>query len=224
MKKNLSLFAIVISCTLILAVFTVFIILPPHDGSAAISLPCDIAESFAKDEIEHLVSLGVLGTQGSGEDVFFLPTSDVTREYFACSVVRFFSINTEDHSAFELDIADENEISEDGLPLVRAALAMGLMETVSTEDGEYFLPSAPISREEAANILGSLSTAVIATTRAEEFSDMETAEESYIGNLTKLIDLQVLIGYPDGTIKPKNTLTREEFAVMLWRVLQNESF
>ncbi|MBO5005859.1 MAG: S-layer homology domain-containing protein, partial [Clostridia bacterium] len=118
----------------------------------------------------------------------------------------------------------ENEISEDGLPLVRAALAMGLMETVSTEDGEYFLPSAPISREEAANILGSLSTAVIATTRAEEFSDMETAEESYIGNLTKLIDLQVLIGYTDGTIKPKNTLTLEEFAVILWSDLQNESF
>ncbi len=224
MKKNLSLFAIVISCSLILAVCTVFIIFSPHKDTATIALPCDISESFAEEEIKGLVSLGVLGTQSSGDDVFFLPTSDVTREYFACSVVRFFSINAEDHSSFELDIADKDEISKENLPLVRAALAMGLMETVSTEDGEYFLPASPISREEAANILGSLSTAVIATTRAEAFSDMETAEETYINNLTKLIDLQVLIGYPDGTIKPKNSLTREEFAVMLWRVLQNESF
>ena len=224
MKKNLSLFAIVISCSLMLAVCTVFILVSPHKDSVAPSLPCDISESFAENEIKQLVSLGVLGTQKSGDDVFFLPTSDVTREYFACSIVRFFSINVEDYASFELNIADQANISKENLPFIRACLANVLMETVTLEEKEYFLPNTPISREEAANIIGSLSTAIIATTRADGFSDMETAEENYINNLTKLIDLQVLIGYPDGTIKPKNTLTREEFAVMLWRVLQNESF
>jgi hypothetical protein len=98
------------------------------------------------------------------------------------------------------------------------------MDTIVLDGKEYFLPNSTISREEAADILGSLSTAVIASTRSLAFSDIDSAEQTYIENLKKLIDLEVLIGYPDGTIKPKSALTREELAVMLWRVLQNKIF
>lgn len=224
MKKNSPLFSVVISCCFLLALCTVFILVKNPNGQDTPALPCDISESFAENEIKYLVSLGVLGTQSSGENTFFLPTSDVTREYFAASIVNFFGLDTRDYALFELDIADESSITEESLPYVRAALATGLMDTVTVDGEEYFMPRSAVSREEAANILGSLSSAVIASSRSSSFSDMESAEESYVENLTKLIDLQVLIGYPDGTIKPKNTLTREEFALMLWRVLQNESF
>ncbi len=224
MKKNFPLFSVVVSCCFLLALCTIFILVKNSDEQATPALPCDISESFAENEIKYLVSLGVLSTQSSGETVFFLPTSDVTREYFACSIVKFFGLDTEDYTSFKLDIADESNVPKESLPFVRAAIATGLMDTVALNGEEYFMPSSAVSREEAANILGSLSAAVIASNRSESFSDMESAEENYIENLTKLIDLQVLIGYPDGTMKPKNTLTREEFAVMLWRVLQNESF
>jgi hypothetical protein len=33
-----------------------------------------------------------------------------------------------------------------------------------------------------------------------------------------------MIGYPDGTFLPKNELTREELALILYRLTQNEHF
>ena len=224
MKKFSPLFSVVASCCFLLVLCTVFIISKNAEEQTTPPLPCDISESFAENEIKYLVSLGVLETQSSGDNSFFFPTSNVTREYFARSIVSIFGLNTADYDSFSLNIADETDVPKESLPYIRAAVATGLMDTAIIDGKEYFLPNSPLSREEAADILGSLSTAVIASTRSTAFSDIDSAEQTYIENLTKLIDLEVLIGYPDGTIKPKSTLTREELAVMLWRVLQNKIF
>ena len=224
MKKFSPLFSLVASCCFLLVLCTIFIISKNAEEQTLPTLPCDISESFAENEIKYLVSLGVLETQSSGDNSFFFPTSNVTREYFAHTIVSFFGLNTADYDSFSLNIADETDVPKESLPFIRVAVATGLMDTATIDGKEYFLPNSPLSREEAADILGSLSTAVIASTRSTAFSDIDIAEQTYIENLTKLIDLEVLIGYPDGTIKPKSTLTREELAVMLWRVLQNKIF
>lgn len=224
MKKLSPLFSVVASCCFLLVLCTIFIISKNSEEQPSPSLPCDISESFAENEIKYLISLGVLETQSSGDNIFFLPTSNVTREYFARSIVSIFGLNTADYDSFSLNIADETDVPKESMPYIRAAVATGLMDTIVLDGKEYFLPNSTISREEAADILGSLSTAVIASTRSSAFSDIDNTEQTYIENLKKLIDLEVLIGYPDGTIKPKSALTREELAVMLWRVLQNKIF
>ena len=224
MKKNLSLFAIVISCSLALALCVVFIVTYRSEDVSAIVLPSDISDSFAANEITYLVSAGVLETQKSGEDALFFPQSEVTREYFVCTLVKLLDIDTDKYRAFDAQIEDEADIAEENLPLVRAALAVGIIEPSVLDGKSYFLPDEPVTREEAAHIMGALSNAVIATSKPEAFSDLDEADDEYIENLKKLIHLDVLVGYPDGTMKPKNNLTREEFALMLYRVVQSESF
>lgn len=224
MKKNLSLFAVVATCSLLLVFCLVFILSSAGENVNAVVLPSDISESFAKNEITYLVTAGVLETQKSGEDTLFLPQNEVTREYFVCALVRLLDIDTDKYKSYNPEIEDEEDISEENLPLVRAALAGGIIKPSVLDGKKYFLPNEPITREEASHIIGALSSAVIATTKPESFSDLDSVDEEYIENLKKLIDLDVLVGYPDGTMRPKNILTREEFALMLYRMVQNKSF
>lgn len=224
MKKNLSLFALVIICSLLLALCIIFIVFSSGENAGTVILPNDISESFAADEITYLVYSGVLETQNDGEDSLFFPKNEVTREYFVCALVKLLCIDTDKYSSFELELEDADEISEKDMPFIRAAIACGIVSAEVIEGKNYFLPNEYITREEASHIIGALSNAVIATTKPEAFSDIESADAEYIENLKKLINLDILIGYPDGTIKPKNSLTREEFALMLYRMLQNGSF
>ncbi|MGN1094924.1 MAG: S-layer homology domain-containing protein [Eubacteriales bacterium] len=224
MKKNLSLFAIVITCTLLLAISLLFIFTEPGKNADAVSLPSDIADSFASKEITYLVTAGVLNTEKSGTETVFIPQKEVTREYFTRALIKIIGIDVSKYSSYEADIEDKNDISEGYEPYINAALANGLIGTFKTESGNYFLPQATITREEAAEILGSLSNAIISTTKPDNFSDIDEADGLYIENLEKLIDLDILIGYPDGTVKPKNILTREELAAIIYRILYCDSF
>ena len=77
--------------------------------------------------------------------------------------------------------------AEENLPLVRAALAVGIIEPSVLDGKSYFLPDEPVTREEAAHIMGALSNAVIATSKPEAFSDLDEADDEYIENLKKEI-------------------------------------
>ncbi len=50
----------------------------------------------------------------------------------------------------------------------------------------------------------------------------DVAETSYLTNVEKLMALGVVNGYPDGTFKPENSVTRAEFLTMLLRLLKLE--
>jgi hypothetical protein len=70
MKKLSPLFSVVASCCFLLVLCTIFIIFQNSEEQTTPSLPCDISESFAENEIKYLISLGVLETQSSGDNIF----------------------------------------------------------------------------------------------------------------------------------------------------------
>ena len=55
------------------------------------------------------------------------------------------------------------------------------------------------------------------------FSDFNTISTYFEANAKKLVDLEIMIGYPDDTFRPKQGLTREELALILYRFTQNEN-
>ena len=55
------------------------------------------------------------------------------------------------------------------------------------------------------------------------FSDVKK-EKWYTDYVIWAAEKGVVEGYPDGTFRPKNVLTREEFALLLYRLTQNEYF
>ena len=97
---------------------------------------------------------------------------------------------------------------------IEALAAKGIIN--GRGDG-IFAPAENITREEFAKIL------VLTYDMYEEnakcsFSDVSKERWSY-NYIAVMYENGIITGYPDGTFKPENNVTREEMAVMLCRVL-----
>ena len=53
------------------------------------------------------------------------------------------------------------------------------------------------------------------------FGDIDETHWAY-NNIAYCVEKEVMLGYPDGTIRPNNNVTRAETAVMLYRMLKGE--
>ena len=92
------------------------------------------------------------------------------------------------------------------------------------QSGYVFHPDDFITREETADIFGALCTAAISAGKSESFSDFDTISTYFEPNAKKLVDFEIMIGYTDGTFRPKQILTREELALILYRLSTAENF
>ena len=79
-----------------------------------------------------------------------------------------------------------------------------------------FRPDAGITRAEAATLLRRATTMYGYYVRDDIFTDVEMWAKQSINELAAA---EVVKGYPDGTFRPNNTVTRAEFVAMLMRVV-----
>ncbi len=225
MRKNLSLFALVLFSALMLFLAAVFVFFPNGGEAESFTPPEDIEDHFAKDAIIYLLSHGYFDAEeGADGKAYFYPDKEITREEFARTIIRFTGADTAAYDSFALTVADIDKISEEALPDVRALVACGVMSVFIDGEEYVFLPDSFVLREEAAKSLGTLTTAVIATTKPDAFTDMSDTNERYINDLERLISLDIFVGYPDDTMKPKNHLTRGELALLLYRIALSDNF
>lgn len=92
---------------------------------------------------------------------------------------------------------------------------------VNGRDEGIFAPGESITREEYAKIL--VLTYGIGSEGAQcVFSDVSSDRWSY-AYIAAVYNFGAVTGYPDGTFGPENPITREEMAVMLYRVLIKQS-
>lgn len=78
-----------------------------------------------------------------------------------------------------------------------------------------FSPTLSVTREQAAAIIGR-ALKLNGTQRATSFPDV--SRHSYAsGYIQSAVDAKILTGYPDGTFKPSQTMTRGEMAYLLSR-------
>ncbi|MFZ3578290.1 S-layer homology domain-containing protein [Virgibacillus sp. DJP39] len=89
--------------------------------------------------------------------------------------------------------------------------------------GEY-LPDRQVTRAEFASLLirslavSTVSSAELSTAN-NGFPDVDSGEWFYSAVMTAASQ-QLVGGYPDGTFKPNNKISREEMAAMIWRALE----
>lgn len=109
---------------------------------------------------------------------------------------------------------------------VRRALASGLIK--AADYGENLKPDEVIPREEMAALLVTASEAYLEqhpeveyqeVSPAPVFSDLNTAAEKYRAAIQESAKLGFLAGFPDGTYRPKEGLSRGEAATVIVRVL-----
>lgn len=218
MKKRISMAA-----TLILTAICVSLAMSVIFAGATVVTPTDTEGCYAKTEIEYVCAKGYIECYaGDDGELWFLPESTVSREEFARIIVKLLGLKSEKYSKYELNLKDATEISEKYLPYVKSVCACGLMGLDAADGETYFYPMQNVTREEAAYILGNLISAEVSTYKTSIFSDYSETEQIYRKNTDVLIALDMMIGYSDGTFRPKNNITRQELALVLYRISQSK--
>ncbi len=219
--KKLSLIAGISVCVMIVLITVVYAILTGASASAEQEpvLPCDIEDSFAKEAIEWAVKNGFMQAGQTDGEAYFFPRSEVTKGEIAKVLITYMDIDIKEYENVTLGFADEEQISAELLPYVRAALSGGYIKLFS----DYtYRADAPVTREEIADIFAPLCSIGAAAGKSESFSDFNEVSMYFEDNVKKIVDLDIMIGYPDGTLRPKSAVTREELALVLYRFAQLE--
>ena len=142
------------------------------------------------------------------------PALEAKKGEIAKVLITYLDIDVKKYEKTAIGFADESQIPTDLLPYVRAALSGGYIKLFS--DYTYRADS-PMSREEVADIFAPLCNVSVSAGKSEKFSDFGEVGLYFQDSVKKIVDLDVMIGYPDGTLRPKNTITREELAMVLYR-------
>ncbi len=168
----------------------------------------DTFNHFAKDDVITVSKQGWM--EGMGQHLF-LPDDGLTRAQAATILCRYLNLFGEGNNEEFPDIKGhwaEREIS--------LAVSRGLMN--GYPDGT-FQPNRAVTREEIAVILQRiLQYEYQHVRRNEAFSDVSDDRWSY-NEITALIEGGILNGYPDGTFRPEQFLSRGEMAHLLRKTL-----
>lgn len=216
MKKTFSVFIAVFFGFLLTVLLGIFAVGREPEKPVFIP-PCDVEQSFARNEILALCESGVLECASDGERLYFFPEETVSRAAFARALIRFLGIDPEPYRTAVLPMVDEADVPGADLSYVKAAVFLGLVPLYQTENGLAYSPRESITRQEAAYLLASLSEGSASTSKTALFSDFAETDGIFSAAVEKAVACDLLVGYPDGTLRPRGELTREEFALMLTR-------
>ncbi len=168
----------------------------------------DTFSHFAKDDAIVVAKKGWM--EGSGNHQF-LPEDGLTRAQAATILCRYLNLDGEVAKNQFPDT--QNHWAEKEMDL---AVYYGLMN--GYPDGT-FQPNRAVTREEIAVILQRiLQYESNGTKRTASFSDVTDERWSY-HEITALIDAGLFSGYPDGTFRPEQFLSRGEMAHLLRKTL-----
>lgn len=216
-NKKITLIVGISLCTLVVALAIVYAVITGASVSAETNTPpCDIEDSYAREAILTVTEKGLMTTETKDGKIYFGPETEVTRGEIAKALMHYMNIDPKDYEHTALGFADETQIPKEDLPYIRAALSKGYIKL----NGDYtFRADTPVSREEAADIVSALCTTTLSAGKSERFTDFQEISPHFESGAKKTVDLEIMIGYPDDTFRPKANLTREELALILHRLL-----
>lgn len=161
------------------------------------------ADHWAAASIAQLKEAGVVNGSGDGN---YTPEADITRAEFTKMVVGVMGLE-----AAAAEVAFEDCTAGDWFtPYVAAAVEAGLVNGVSETE---FAPNATITREQAFAIIGRAIDAEATT--AVAFTDAADIDEYAAPYVALLVELGIVNGYEDNTIRPDANITRAEAAKIL---------
>lgn len=165
----------------------------------------DIPANYAA-EINYLVEEGIVSGYPDGT---FKPNNSVTRAEATKMVGVALDLNGEQTDSTFPDV----DASFYASGYIESALAAGI---IGGYPDNTFKPNRNISRGEMAIIL---SRAFQLKDYSDvQFKDVAKTDSEYI-SINKIYTAGITVGYPDGTYKPKSSITRGEFSVMIARAI-----
>lgn len=190
----------------------------PTENPESIKYYRDLGTSFAVEAINALTDLQIVkGVQGG----MFEPNREITRIELATLLVRATKAETKGER-----ILTFKDINQTGWYFNELAAAIENKIAIGFSKYE-FKPTVDVNREQAAKMIANVllnfyhyipsDSIVTATSTFIDRSHIATWAKESIDTLTSL---SIMKGYPDGSFKPKQSLTRAESAELIYRMLE----
>ena len=143
------------------------------------------------------------------------PQNNITRAEVATIFYRLLEDEVRDE--YDTTVNDFSDVSADAWynQTVSTLSSMGIVK--GYEDGT-FRPNAPITRAEFAAIATRFFAQTGATYEPGTFSDV-VGDEWFAGAIQDAVNLGLIGGYEDGTVRPNNNITRAEACAIVNRTL-----
>ncbi len=174
----------------------------------------DTKGHWAEHYISYMADCGIINGSDDGN---FRPGDRMTRTEFAIMLCNYLGIAPEDYASAELPFTDIDQIPWWAMNQVKAIYSLGIMQGQLTDYGVEFNPNANIQRMEYAISIERLLPKGLAKaplTAVDQADIPYWAKESM-----KLATAQgILNGYPDGTLMPRQSVTRAEAVKILFSV------
>lgn len=191
---------------------------PPPSGLDEIPAPPSVAESsfvdakdhWAKDYLESLANQGIFAGDGDGT---IRPDDNVTREEMAMLLVRILGVEDRMSTGMK-HYTDHTDIASYAK---EAVYVLSDMEVYMGYDDGAFRPKQVLTREEIMTLFDRLLGDIDAKTLL--FTDTGNIADWAYHGAEQMYAYGIIDGYPDGSLKPGNNVTRAEAAVMIYKLM-----
>ncbi|MGB9866518.1 MAG: S-layer homology domain-containing protein [Bacillota bacterium] len=185
-------------------------------------------KKFFRDEDQaswakaYLAAASLRGLLKGDPDGRFRPNDPLKREELVAALVRFVSLEEAAGSVTQAALPFRDSVQVLG----KAAWARGYFAAAHDagmlpEEGDQFLPGEAADRLWAAELLvralGLQNEAELRAGEGVGFSDVDDVPPEKLGYLAVAVERGLLQGFPDGTFRPKEKLTRAQLAALLER-------
>lgn len=201
-KSNKKLLPLILSFLIVISTFV------PSYGATPVN---DYESHWANDEIQLAFDAGIV--KGYLDDSF-KPDNTITRAEFFEIVNNTFNFNSMSEITYT-DVEDYDWYA----PTVARAKDAGYIS--GYPDGSI-QPKGNISREETAVIISNLND-LSATSNTTNYIDSASISDWSKEDIIAVGEEGMMIGYPDGSFKPKSPLTRAEALVAVVKLLNQET-
>lgn len=195
----------------------------------------DITGRWSENAVYRLNSIGVIHGYNENGSWMYRPQQGITRQEFIKLLVSAADILPDDTEGTSLPgvYQDEQQVSEWALPFMKIALDKGWLSGVSVGDELRLEPQREISRAEAAVLIARMMGEYLDTSVGEgaadsnpghadgasSFVDQPVIPQWAAASVASMKQYQLISGYPDGTFRPGQAITREEAAQMIQQLL-----
>ena len=176
----------------------------------------DTADYWGANYVEFLYTSGVTTGYADGT---FRPNQNITRAQFAVMLYRYLGLEESKYADVELPFADVDKIGKYAIPAIKALYTEGVINGSVGKDGRlYFNPNSPLTRAQAATMIGRTQEKGYATVELT-FTDAGKIPAYATFYIQTMAAQGILGGYPDGSFKPNDNITRGQMAKVLYNLV-----
>ena len=182
----------------------------------------DMPGRWSEKDVMLLASAGIVNGVDIDGLLYYQPERNITRVEFVKLLVsaKNLNINIDAVKNTMLTFTDNSEIPDWSLDYLKAAVCYGLLKGNDNSDGTVSMsPNSVITREEAFTLLQRTFFADYIPFGWANLADESEISDYAISSIRTLVELGIVKGYEDNTVKPKNNMSREEAASIFARSL-----